>query len=73
MDNDFKYFIHVGRVLTSWVEMSGIPNHIEICFSFELCINCHKYMFCSLQFYLEYRIDHLLVEIRRMMSLYGKL
>ena len=46
VNNDLKYFIHVGRVLTREVEGAVTLPLLEICFGFKLQINCHKYLFC---------------------------
>ena len=70
LNNDFEYFIDVRRVLKRGVER-GQPPPKET--SFKFLIKCYEYFFNFPSFYLGYRRNDLLVEIRRMQSHSGKI
>ena len=60
MNNEFEYFIHVGRLLKEGVEGGGKHSEKKICFNYKFLFNCHEYLFHFSQFCLGYRMKHLM-------------
>ena len=53
--------------------LEGAASYTQEYFNFKLYINCPEYLFYFPQFNLGYRMNRLLVEIRRMQSDSGKI